>query len=84
LNSNENIVTHVAAAAAAVELSDFTKELRYCCQTCPYVYKITKKVTLLIMPGLCVSFTHTAQQSQLHLGLYHGASMLCQSHIDLG
>lgn len=27
-----------------VELTDFTKELRYCCQTCPYVYKITKKV----------------------------------------
>ena len=34
-----------AAAAAAVELSDFTKELRYCCQTCPYVYKITKRVS---------------------------------------
>lgn len=28
-----------------VELTDFTKELRYCCQTCPYVYKITKKIT---------------------------------------
>jgi hypothetical protein len=27
-----------------VELSDFTKELRYCCQTCPYVYKIDRKV----------------------------------------
>lgn len=31
-------------SAPAVELSDFTKELRYCCQTCPYVYKITRKV----------------------------------------
>jgi hypothetical protein len=28
----------------AVELSDFTKELRYCCQTCPYIYKIDRKV----------------------------------------
>lgn len=27
-----------------VELSEFTKELRYCCQTCPYIYTITKKV----------------------------------------
>eukprot|EP00775_Hariotina_reticulata_P009619 gene9619-9780_t len=28
-----------------VELSDFTRELRYCCQTCPYIYKITKKIS---------------------------------------
>lgn len=28
-----------------VELSEFTKELRYCCQTCPYVYKITKQMS---------------------------------------
>jgi len=36
----------VAAFCPAVELSEFTKELRYCCQTCPYVYKITKQVRL--------------------------------------
>lgn len=35
-------------ACPAVELSDFTKELRYCCQTCPYVYKITRKVCCLV------------------------------------
>lgn len=34
-----------------VELTDFTKELRYCCQTCPYVYKITKKVGLAADTG---------------------------------
>eukprot|EP00879_Flechtneria_rotunda_P007724 GHRR01008097.1.p1 GENE.GHRR01008097.1~~GHRR01008097.1.p1 ORF type:complete len:110 (+),score=19.69 GHRR01008097.1:640-969(+) len=28
-----------------VELSDFTKELRYCCQTCPYIYKINRKIS---------------------------------------
>ena len=28
----------------AVELTDYTKELRYYCQTCPYVYLIDKKV----------------------------------------
>lgn len=34
-----------------VELTDFTKELRYCCQTCSYVYKITKKVGLAAVTG---------------------------------
>jgi hypothetical protein len=28
----------------AVELTGFTSELRYFCQTCPYVYRINKKV----------------------------------------
>lgn len=28
-----------------VELTDYTKELRYYCQTCPYVYLIDKKIT---------------------------------------
>ncbi len=30
---------------SAVELTDYSKELRYFCQACPYVYKIDKKIT---------------------------------------
>jgi hypothetical protein len=39
------------AVLSVVELSDFTRELRYCCQTCPYIYKITKKVDSQGMSG---------------------------------
>jgi DNA-directed RNA polymerase III subunit RPC11 len=29
----------------AVEITEYTQELRYFCQTCPYVYKITRNVS---------------------------------------
>lgn len=30
--------------AYAVELTDYSKELRYFCQVCPYVYNVDRKV----------------------------------------
>lgn len=35
---------HHWPACHAVELTEYSKELRYFCQACPYVYKIDKKV----------------------------------------
>ena len=31
----------------AVELTEYSKELRYFCQACPYVYKLEKKVNFV-------------------------------------
>lgn len=44
-----------AAAPLAVELTDYSKELRYFCQSCPYVYCIDKKVNRAagVLAGLC-------------------------------
>ncbi len=47
----------------AVELTDYTKELRYYCQTCPYVYLIDKKAR---GPQLCVHHARPRRGSRHH------------------
>lgn len=37
---------NLACFCTAVELTEYSKELRYFCQCCPYVYNIDKKVGL--------------------------------------
>jgi hypothetical protein len=41
----ERLLLLLRPPAAAVELSTFTRDLNYCCQTCPYVYKIDRRVS---------------------------------------
>ena len=37
----------------AVELTEYSKELRYFCQACPYVYKLEKKVNFISWATMC-------------------------------
>lgn len=46
-----------------VELTEYSKELRYFCQACPYVYSIDKKVSFSLGYGTLLKAMHLVEYS---------------------